>query len=290
MRLKDKKCLVTGGAGFIGSHLVDQLLEEGADVYVIDNMSSGRKDNLNEKAKFTWLDFTIKNNVYDYFEQIKPDYVFHVGAWGRMPMCLEDPVGAYENNVMGTIHILEASRRVGVKKVVLTSSCIVYCEETPYKSSKIALEDIARVYRKSYNLPTICLRYANTYGKRQNIDKDSAMFAMLRKSYNEKGSIDIFGDGEQTRDWINVKDVVEGNILGVFKEFQGEVDICTGNSISLNYIAKVLKTITPDLKVNYVGKRKGDAEHMKLNSELAKEVLGFEAKIKFEDGIKEVLK
>jgi UDP-glucose 4-epimerase len=288
MKLENKKVLVTGCAGFVGSHLVDGLLEEGAIVYGIDNYKYG--NNRNTKAIEIWLDFTIRDRLVDYFKEIKPDYVFHVGAWGRMPMCLEDPIGAYENNLIGTLNVLEASRQAGVKKVVLSSSCIVYCQPTPYWSTKRGLEDVARVYRETYGLPTICLRYGNIYGQRQRVGQDSAMFAMLRDSYNKTKQIHIFGDGEQTRDWINVKDIVEANIQGVLKEFKGELDICTGNSISLNYIIDVLKQITPDIKVIYQEERKGDEKHIELNPEPAKRVLDFEAKIKFEEGIKEVWK
>jgi UDP-glucose 4-epimerase len=288
MKLENKKVLVTGCAGFVGSHLVDGLLEEGAIVYGIDNYKY--VNNRNTKAIEIWLDFTIRDRLVDYFKEIKPDYVFHVGAWGRMPMCLEDPIGAYENNLIGTLNVLEASRQAGVKKVVLSSSCIVYCQPTPYWSTKRGLEDVARVYRETYGLPTICLRYGNIYGQRQRVGQDSAMFAMLRDSYNKTKQIHIFGDGEQTRDWINVKDIVEANIQGVLKEFKGELDICTGNSISLNYIIDVLKQITPDIKVIYQEERKGDEKHIELNPEPAKRVLDFEAKIKFEEGIKEVWK
>lgn len=287
-RFLGKKVIVTGNAGFVGSHLADQLILEGAEVYGLDNMSSGDKKNINPLVKHRYVDFVNKDNLFDYFEFVKPDYVFHVGAWGRMPMCLEDPIGAYQNNVMGTINVLEASRRQNVKKVVLMSSCIVYCEETPYKSSKVALEDIARVYRKQYGLSTLSLRCANIYGTRQNIEKDSAMFAMLRKSYDENKEIRIFGDGEQTRDWTNVKDIVEANLLGALASFEGEVDVCTGKSISLNYIVDILKGITPDLKVLYLKERQGDAKHINLNPLQAKEAFEFEAKINFEEGIKEI--
>lgn len=290
LRFQNKKVIVTGGAGFIGSHLVDKLVEEGADVIVFDNMSSGYKQNLNPKAKFIWLDFTVKGNVDYYFDEIKPDYVFHVGAWGRMPMCLEDPVGAYQNNLIGTVNILEASRRNNVKKVVLSSSCIVYCQPTPYWSTKKGLEEVAFVYRKMYNLQTICLRYGNVYGERQKVGMDSAMFAMLKDSFNKDGKVKIFGDGESTRDWVYVGDVVEANILACLTQNTLEsdlgVDVCTGRSLSLNYIIKeVLK-----IPFEHVEERKGDERHIKLDPESAKTGMGFEAKIKFEDKILEVWK
>lgn len=280
--MRNKNALVTGGAGFIGSHLVDSLLEEGFNVLVLDNLSTGDIHNVDKQATFIPVDFA-EDDIERYFHDI--DYVFHVGAWGRMPMCLEDPVGAYKNNVLGSVKVLDAALKAGVKKVVLSSSCIVYCEETPYKSSKIAMEDIARVYREAYGLQTICLRYANVYGTRQNIDKDSAMFAMLKKSMNEQGHVNIFGDGEQTRDWMHVKDCCRANIMAALDPTAvGEVDIATGRSISLNYIIKDL------LKVpfEHLPERKGDARHINLDNTKAKELLGFETNITLEEGIKEV--
>jgi UDP-glucose 4-epimerase len=281
-KLKGKKCLVTGVAGFIGSHLADRLLELGAEVYGIDNFYTGFSKNIPEGVKFTELDFSRAEALHEYFDVIRPEYVFHVGAWSRMPMCLDDPQGAYNGNVIGSLNVLEESKKYGVKKVVLSSSCIVYCEETPYKSSKVAMEDIARVYRKMYELPTACLRYANVYGTRQEVGSDSAMFAMLKDTYKREGHVNIFGDGEQTRDWIHVDDVCRANIHFMESDFEGEIDIATGNSISLNYIIDVL-----GVKAKYMEERKGDAKHIKLNPEPAKK-LGYEATINFEDGIKNV--
>ena len=279
MRFQNKKCVVTGGLGFIGSHLVDKLINEGAEVIIIDNLSSGYIDNLNPKAKFLKKDFS--KHKLD-FRGI--DYVFHIGAWGRMPMCLEDPVGAYQNNVMGTIRVLEAARQAKVKKVVLSSSCIVYCQHTPYWSTKIALEDAAKVYREMYGLSTICLRYGNVYGTRQKVGMDSAMFAMLKDSFNKEGKVKIFGDGEQTRDWIHVDDVCEANILAALSNAEGELDICTGRSLSLNYIVKeVLK-----LPYEHTDERKGDEKHIKLNPEPALLKIGFKAQKVFEEELPKI--
>jgi UDP-glucose 4-epimerase len=281
-KLEGKKCLVTGVAGFIGSHLADRLVELGADVYGIDNMYSGYYKNINDKVKFTQFDFTDREAVLEYFDVIRPEYVFHLGAWSRMPMCLEDPLGAYQNNVIGSLNILEQSRKYGVKKVVLSSSCIVYGEETPYKATKVAMEDAAKVYRTMYGLPTTCFRYANVYGTRQEVGMDSAMFAMLKDSLNKNGYVTIFGDGEQTRDWVHVDDICRANIHFMESDFEGEIDIATGRSISLNQIIDIL-----GVPAKYIEKRKGDALHISLDPEPAKK-LGYETTIKFEDGIKDV--
>lgn len=278
-----KKVVVTGGWGFVGSHLVDELIKTGNEVVVIDNGSQGDTQNSmagNIEGDFALMTVEQLASIFDGM-----DYVFHVGAWSRMPQCMSDPVGAYANNVTGSVKVLEAARRAGVKRVVLSSSCIVYCEETPYKSTKIAMEDIARVYRTTFGLSTICLRYGNIYGTRQKVGQDSAMFAMLKDASNKNGKVQIFGDGTQTRDWISVKDIVRANILVAEQDTEGEFDICTGRSIDLNYIIDVL-----GLEAEHVEERKGDAKHINLDPKPAKDILGFEAEIKFEEEIKDVWK
>lgn len=276
--------MVTGGAGFIGSHLVDYLVSLGHEVSVIDNMSSGREENKNPEAKYYGLDFATCPMEQLVSAMAGATYVFHVGAWGRMPMCLEDPEGAYRNNVMGSVCVLEAARRAKVKKVVLSSSCIVYCEQTPYRSTKVAMEEAARVYREAYGLPTACLRYANVFGTRQVLESDSAMFAMLRRSYAADGKVKIFGDGEQTRDWLHVSDCVRANLMAAESDFTGEVDVCTGRSITLNYIVDEL------LKADHehVAERPGDARHIVLDPKPAMEAFGFASRIKLEDRISDV--
>ncbi len=281
-RFSGKKVVVTGGAGFIGSHLVDKLVDEGAEVLILDNLSTGSKQNINPKAKFQRVNFVMPTTTDIAILEFRPDFVFHLGAWARMPMCMDDPRGAYANNVMGTLNVLEASRKAKVKKVVLSSSCIVYCKETPYKGSKMALEQLGKIYRESYELPTISLRYGNVYGTRQNIEKDSAMFAMLRKTFNEKGYVEIFGDGEATRDWVHVSDICEANMLAALSEYVGEIDIATGRSLSLNTIVQIL-----GVEAKHIGERKGDERFITMDPAMGKNI-GFEAKVKFEDGIKEV--
>lgn len=278
------KSVVTGGAGFIGSHLVDYLVSEGHEVCVIDNMSSGRRENMNQEARYLELDFATCPMAELESAMSGATYVFHVGAWGRMPMCLEDPEGAYANNVMGSVRVMEAARRSGVKKAVLSSSCIVYCEQTPYRSTKVAMEEAARVYREAYGLPTACLRYANVFGTRQVLESDSAMFAMLRRAYAANGKVQIFGDGEQTRDWMHVSDCVRANLLAAESDFVGEVDVCTGRSITLNYIVDELLRVEHE----HVAERPGDARHIVLDPKPAAEAFGFVASVKLEDKVSDV--
>lgn len=275
------KAIVTGAAGFIGSHLAEMLRDAGHEVVGIDDFSTGH--NKVKGVKIWKRDIRDLEKMQDLF--VGADVVFHLAAMGRVPMCVEDPRRAYEVNVMGSVNVLEAARRAGVRRVVLSSSCIAYSEQpTAYKTTKIAMEEAARAYRSFHGVQTVSLRYANVYGPRQEVGMDSAMFAMLRDSYNREGMVHIFGDGEQTRDWTYVTDICRANILAAESAFEGELDIATGRSISLNYIVKDV------LKVPFVheAERIGDARHIVLDSQPARQHLGFETQVTFEDGIKNV--
>ena len=155
------KYLVTGGAGFIGSHLVDRLIVLGHEVVILDNLLSGSEQNINNQATFHNCDIRNLANIIQYFKNI--DGVFHLAAIARTPWCIDNPVLAYETNVMGTLNVLEASRQHAVKRVVLTSSNVVYAYWTPYRSSKEALEQLATVYNNMYHLSAVCLRNSNVY-------------------------------------------------------------------------------------------------------------------------------
>jgi len=245
------KYIVTGGNGFIGTHLVESL----DDVEVVD-MKSG------------------KNIVTDKLDFTGADYVIHLAAWGRIPKCLADPEGAYQNNVIGSVRVLEEARRAGVNKVVLASSCAVNALETPYKTTKLAMEDIARVYRETYGLPTVCLRFANVYG--QGIDEnDTLLFAQIKR----EGKAVIHGDGTQTRDWIHVHDIIRAIKVFAENNATGEIDIATGINTSVNEIADLL-----GVEKHYIEERNGDEMHSHHDTAKAKE-WGYEAEIPLKEGI-----
>lgn len=316
------KILVTGGAGFIGSHLVDYLIEKGHEVSIIDNFISGKGENINSKADTHGADIrNFENGILEIIQGVKPDIIFHLAAVSRTPWAVEDPLYTYETNVIGSANVLEAARQTGVKKVVLASSNIVYAAQTPYKTSKLAMEQIARDYNDLYDLPTVCLRFSNVAGgkvERQHVDN---VLASLAKSKREKGYIEISGDGEQTRNFTNVNDICEVLYKAAFypfstktiakapgfkdkeidyiylinnapdffkKSIRGtEIDIMNPKLWSLNEIAKFF-----DCEVRYVDDRKGDIKHLKMGigPEKAKELLDFEAKIGLEEYIKDYTK
>ena len=280
-RFSGKKCAVVGGLGFIGSHIVDRLIEEGAEVLVLDNCLTG--NNFNPNATFVKTDITDFDQLLYGLRDI--DYVFHTAAIARTPWCIDDPILCYKTNVMGTLNVLEASRKNAVGRVVLSSSNVVYAFDTPYRTSKESVERLGDTYVRMYKQSVISLRYSNVYGKRQREDGPSPnVFAALRKSKRENGHLIITGDGEQSRDYTHVSDIVEGNLLAALSDYCGTVDLCTGVNTSLNQVAKYF-----DCPVKYIEERPGDVKHIVQDSKPAKEILDFQYTVGLEAGIRDVL-
>lgn len=275
-----KKVLVTGGKGFIGSHLVDKLVEN-FEVFVIDNGLSG--SNVNPKATYYDADIRSIESILNYFKNI--DCVFHMAAIPRTVWCIDDPILCYETNVLGSLNVFQAALKNNVRRVVLTSSNIVYAADTPYKASKLAMEEIAKVYSSLYGLSTVCLRNSNVYGTRQREDGIGPnCFASIKKSIKENGYIEITGDGEQTRDFTHVSDIVQANILAMDTDITGNIDLCTGRNVSLNYVASLFKA-----PIKYIPDRRGDIKHIIQNNTESQNLLGWKAEVSLEEGIKDVM-
>ena len=286
MKYRNKTFIVTGGCGFIGSHMVDKLISIGHKVIVLDNLLSGNIENLNKEAIFENVDitnFNLLQKVIDKYDTI--DGIFHFAAIARTPWCIEDPILCYNTNVIGTINILEICRKKNIKRIVLSSSNVVYAFLTPYRTSKEALEGLALSYNKMYNVSVIALRYSNVYGKRQSESGPSPnVFAALRKSKKELGKLIITGDGTQTRNYTHVSDIVNGNLLSMFNDYCGVIDLCTGKSIPLNYAANFF-----DCPIEYIDERPGDVKHIIQSPEEAYNILGWKALTPLEEGIVDVL-
>lgn len=277
------KYIVTGGAGFIGSHLVDALVRDGHSVVVIDSLLSGNKKHINAGATLVNCDIRKYEDILPHFAGV--DGVFHLAAIARTPWCIENPILAYETNVMGTLHVLEASRVHGVKRVVLTSSNVVHAFMTPYRSSKQALEDLGDVYVKMYGMSVVALRNSNVYGTRQSeLGPSPNVFSALRKSKRENGHLIITGDGEQTRDFTHVSDIVSAHQVAMGSSVVGVFDLCTGVRHSLNKIASFF-----ECPVHYISDRPGDVKDIAQDPTPARESLGWSASISLEDGIKDFL-
>jgi UDP-glucose 4-epimerase len=294
------KIIVTSGAGFIGSNLVDKLIDEGHKVFVIDNLSSGKKENLNKKAIFYKADICDLNKILPLFKGI--DYVFHLAANPRVVFSVENPIESHQINVDGTLNVLYASYKNKVKRLIFASSASVYGDikklplkenitsnpVSPYGLHKLIGEYYCKLFSNLYNLETVCLRYFNVYGPRMDPNGPYALvigkFLKLRK---ENKPLTICGDGKQTRDFIYVDDVIKANILAMKSKKVGKgeiINISSGKSYSINYIAKLIGG-----KKVYLSARKGEIKHALGDNSLAKKLLGWKPTISLEEGIEKLL-
>lgn len=298
MKDQKQKVIVTGGAGFIGSHIVDALLEKGYEVHVIDNLVSGKKENLSPKAVLHELD--IIN-----FKAIRPVFdgaslVFHCAALARVQYSIDFPVESHDVNVNGTFNVLLASKEAGVKRFIYSASSSAYGDQTemplretmqgnpksPYGLHKYIGEMYCKVWSEIYGIETVSLRYFNVYGPRSNPEAGYPLvipkFLKMRK---EGKTLTITGDGKQTRDFTHVYDVVNANMLASesTKVGKGEVfNIGAGRNFSINEVAKLIGG-----EVEYISSRIEPHDTLADNS-LAKKVLGWEPKVSLEEGITEL--
>ena len=252
-----KKAIVTGGAGFIGSNLVDNLIEQGVEVIVLDNLSTGKKENINPKATFYNKDVSkITLLDYDLFKGV--DVVFHLAAMARVQPSIENPFPPNEVNIKGTLNILFASHKAGVKRVVYSASSSCYGDATkfptpeehptnplsPYGLQKYVGEQYCRMFSEVYNLDTVSLRYFNVYGERINLEGAYCLvLGVFTKQMLEGKPLTITNDGNQRRDFTYVGDVVDANILAATHEnkLNGEVfNIGNGKNYSINEVADML--------------------------------------------------
>ena len=279
------KYLVTGAAGFIGSHLTDALIQQGHQVVAVDNLLSGYRENVHPDANFIGLEITRYEPLARLMQEEKPNGVFHCAAIARTPWCIDDPLLASLTNAHGTACVLEAARKAKVKRVVLSSSNVIYAAMMAYRATKEMLELWAEVYRESYGLSVICLRFSNVYGPRQSEEGPSPnVFAALRKCKKEKGYLEITGDGEQSRDFTHVYDIVKGQIAAMNSTTCMTIDLCTGKNWTLNEVAKMFGG-----EVRYLPEREGDVKHIRQDPTGAQLLLGWTSTIDLPDGIKDCL-
>lgn len=279
------RILVTGGAGFIGSHLTDKLIALGHEVAVVDNLQTGYREQVNPEAEFFQVDVTHPGRMATTFNLVKPEKVFHLAAIARTPWCIDDPILAGEVNSHGTLVVLEVARHHGVKRVVLASSNVIYAAYTPYRASKEMVILWARVYAEMYGQSVIPLVFSNVYGPRQSEEGPSPnVFAALRKCKREKGCLEITGDGEQSRDFTHVSDIVRGLIAASESDHCGPIDLCTGMNWSLNQVAAMFGG-----PVKYLPERPGDVKHIRQDPRDAERILGWKAKVALAEGIRDCL-
>ena len=294
------KAVVVGGAGFIGSHLTDALVEKGYDVHVIDNLAAGKKEYVNPGATLHTLDI---RNINDISPIIKgADYLFHLAALPRIQFSIDYPRESHDTNVNGMLNVLIAAKDGGVKKVVYSASSSAYGNQeklpytedmkpspvSPYGLQKYIGEEYARIFSNIYGLPTVSLRYFNVYGSRMNIDGGAYMLVIgaFLKSMHDGTPLQITGDGEQTRDFTHVRDVVLANILAAESEAVGAgevMNIGRGEPVTINALAKLFPCPTTYIPARIEGR------HSKADFAKAKQLLGWEPNVSLSQGVSELL-
>lgn len=305
------KVLVTGGAGFIGSHLVDRLMSEGFDVVVLDDFSSGRRENLSVhfgKPNFCLVEGDVRDkaDVKRALEGV--DVVFHLAAIVSVDFSVKDPLLVNEVNVGGTLNVLRESLKAGVKRFVYASSCAVYGEPvnlpvneehparpmSPYGVSKIAAEYYCRVFCGVYGLESVCLRFFNVYGSRQVVGPYSGVIMKFIDRMKRGEEPIIYGDGEQTRDFVFVGDVVDACLRAMHcKNCVGDVvNVGSGVETSINRLAEVLIGVfdVRDVKPVYAKARAGDIGRSYADLSKAEGLLGYKSKTSLKEGLAVLLR
>jgi len=296
------KAIVTGGAGFIGSHMAELLLDKGFEVAVIDDFSNGQKDNVDifkKNPKYKFYEIDISKEFDDSIFK-NADYVFHMAALADIVPSIEEPVKYHNANVTGTIRVLEASRKHNIKKLVFSASSSCYgipdkypTSETaearpqyPYAFTKYISEQYALFWSRLYKLPVVSLRYFNVYGTRARTNNTyGAVFKVFLKQKLENKPLTIVGDGSQTRDFVYVTDVVKANLIAAESDINGEViNIGTGNPQSVNYLVKLIGGPTA-----YIPKRPGEPDSTHADITKAKKLLKWKPEVSFEEGVKIML-
>ena len=295
--------LVTGGAGFIGSHIVDRLLADGYRVRVLDNFSTGKRENLPESDDLEIItgDVGSFDDVHKAMKDI--ELVFHEAAIASVPKTIDDPIGSQRTNYQGTLNVLEAARQQGAKRVVFASSAAVYGDLpelpkredmplkplSPYAVDKLASEYACQMYTHLHGLETVCLRYFNVYGPRQDPGSPYSGVISIFSDRLKKGERPvIYGDGEQTRDFVFVSDVVEANIKAatVDKAAGRIINIATGRVVTLNELLKSMcRILNRKFDPGYEKVRAGDIRHSSAQTQLSREALDWVCQVGIDNGL-----
>ncbi|MDR1695230.1 MAG: NAD-dependent epimerase/dehydratase family protein [Endomicrobium sp.] len=299
------KVLVTGGAGFIGSNISDALIENGHKAVVIDNLSSGKKENLNKKAKFYKADIIDEAKIKAIFKKEKPDAVIHCAAQIDVRKSVAEPKYDANINILGSINILSACVENKVKKILFASSGgTIYGEcgskapdekafanpLSPYGIAKHSVENYIKFYSEIYGLKYTIFRYANVYGLRQDPKGEAGVIAIFALKMLNNEAVTVFGDGKQMRDYVYVSDVVNANMAALKKADNQILNIGTNKAVALNDIVKIMSRLSKtDKKAVYKPKRAGELFKSFLNAKKAGKLLNWRPKVSVEEGIKKTL-
>ena len=298
--MKNKTCVcVTGGAGFIGSNLVDKLINKGYKVIIVDNLSSGFEKNINSKAKFYGVDINHEKVLKYIFEIEKPEYVFHLAAQINLRESIKQPVNDAEINILGTLKLLNCCVEHNVKKIIFSSTggaiygdnCSIPTSEneienpkSPYGIAKLTIEKYLKFYRDVHNLDFVSLRYSNVYGPRQNSKGEAGVIAIFIDNILSKNIPAINGLGEQTRDYIFVEDIVDANLLAI--DLEGIYNVSVGEETRVNEIYNKIKKIM-NININAIHNPEIKGEQMRscLNSQNLKDT-GWNINYSLDEGLK----
>lgn len=306
--MNNKRILVTGGAGFIGSNLTRYLSETQNHVTILDDLSTGRKENIEDllnknKIEFVEGSITDLDLLQDTFQNI--EYIFHEAALPSVPRSIKDPLTTNQVNINGTLNVLLAAKDQGVKKVIYASSSSVYGDTptlpkletmtphplSPYAITKLTAEYYCQVFTDVFHLPTVALRYFNVYGPRQ--DPSSQYAAVIPKfitSIMNNQSPIIYDDGEQTRDFTYIADVIQANILAAESNATGVFNAAGGKQITINELANtIMKICGTTIEKTYTESRPGDIKHSHADSSKAHNTFGFTLQYDIEKGLKETI-
>ena len=295
------KVLVTGGAGFIGSHLVRSLLDRGDRVRVLDNLSTGSKANL-AGLEVDFIEGDIRDAAVVQQSIKDVDFIFHLAAFISVAGSMEDPLACYEVNLNGSLNMLMQASQAGVRRVVLASSAAVYGEsespvaenhplnpQSPYAASKLAMEQAAKLFSQSFSLETVCLRFFNAYGPRQSPDSPyAAAIPKFIQVMLAGEPATIHGDGQQTRDFVYVGDIVEAMLLAAGGDSIDSriFNIAGGNSIPINELVETLQQFFPETPDPVFGPpRQGDLRFSEADISLAERSLGYRPRIDLQEGL-----
>jgi len=304
-------CVVTGGAGFIGSNLVDALVARGDRVTVIDTLLTGKRENLagavQQGATLETVDVRDAEAVAAVFEAARPETVFHLAAQIDVRHSVTRPADDAQTNVIGTINVLEAARISGVRRLVNTSTggglygdadVLPTPEDSPirplapYGQSKLCAEGYCALYTRLHGLSTVSLRYGNVYGPRQDVHGEAGVVAIFCGHLIDGTAPTVFGDGGQTRDWVDVADVVSANLLAADADLTGPVNIGHGQETPVIAILDALREAAPDRPLAdpvFASARPGEVSRSCLDVTRAREELGWEARVSLRDGLRTIL-
>jgi UDP-glucose 4-epimerase len=303
------KAVVTGGAGFIGSNLVDALLERGDEVVIVDDLSTGKRENIEQAlaagARLVEADIRDGQALIELFAEVQPEAVFHLAAQIDVRKSVADTALDAMINVIGTINVLEAAKRAGTRRVVNSSTGgAIYGEgkiipapedhpaepEAPYGQSKFAAEGYLELYRRLHGLSTVSLRYGNVYGPRQDPLGEAGVIAIFCGKLIAGEKPTVFGDGLQTRDYVYVGDVVAANLAAAESDGSGAFNIGTGRESSVIDVVEALAQISgSEFQAELAPERLGEVRHIAIDYTRAREELGWEPKVDLREGLERTL-